>query len=350
MFSRSYHHDQMAPGHIPTPPTHFQTPKPADGGWPPSTDRISAHHDRLESLLDSALATMTLILDIATTPTFSAHTTDVLRALCQRTIVATCPSPNPDPNPLPHASTIPSTPTKIATYAGAVTATPDHTGTGADEASMTKAAKRDRAQSSASSAPDLIFRIDSLPSAPTVRPHPTALFPALAAKPVTPDLCVAGVRWTQNGNLTINFTRTSTYTADGAMEHAPAIWGIIRPHLRLPKHCPIPRIDRGGPWHSVLVHDVPVLPLPGEPGYDPDPVNLHQWLHKGGFCGQIEHVSILCSDEALLSRKTVPFRLSLASRADAEFLVKNGALLFGSRCRVSHYVAKPRTRPPCSDA
>ncbi|KAJ7790817.1 hypothetical protein B0H14DRAFT_2937897 [Mycena olivaceomarginata] len=336
MFSRSYHHDQMAPGHIPAPPTHFQTPKPADGGWPPSTDRISAHHDRLESLLDSALATMTLILDIATTPTFSAHTTDVLRALCQRTIVATCPSPNPDPNPLPHASPVPSTPTKIATYADAVTATPDHTGTGADEASMTKAAKRDRAQSSASSAPDLIFRIDSLPSAPTVRPHPTALFLALAAKPVAPDLCVAGVRWTQNGNLTINFARNGTYTADGAMEHAPAIWGIIRPHLRLPKHCPYPS-DR--PRGIMALCSGPRCPCLATP-----------WRARGGFCGQVEHISILCSDEALLSRKTVPFRLSLASRADAELLVKNGALLFGSRCRVSHYVAKPRTRPPCSDA
>ncbi|KAJ7791440.1 hypothetical protein B0H14DRAFT_2624995 [Mycena olivaceomarginata] len=201
--SRKFPDDQMAPGHIPTPPTHFQTPKPADGGWPLSTDRISAHHNRLESLLDSALATMTLILDIATTLTFSGHTTDVLRALCQRTIVATCPSPNPDPNPLPHASTVPSTP-KIAMYADAVTATPDHTGTGADEASMTKAAKLDCAQSSASSAPDLIFRIDSLPSAPTVQPHPTALFPALAAKPVAPDLCVAG-------NLTINFAQQHLY-------------------------------------------------------------------------------------------------------------------------------------------
>lgn len=166
-----------------------------------------------------------------------------------------------------------------------------------------------------------------------------------------PDFCMAGVRWTRNGNLTINFVRNDEYTADEAMKHAPAIWGLIRPHLRLPKHSPTPRIDHGGSWHSVVIHDVPVLPRPGEFGYEPDHTTAFQWLYRGGFRGQVEHLSILCSDEALLSRKTVPFRASLASRADAEFLVKNGALIFGSRCRVSHYIAKPRVRPqaaPCA--
>ncbi|KAJ7841783.1 hypothetical protein B0H14DRAFT_2586670 [Mycena olivaceomarginata] len=130
------------------------------------------------------------------------------------------------------------------------------------------------------------------------------------------------------------------------MKHAPAIWGLIRPHLRLPKHCPIPRIDHGGLWHYVVIHGIPTLPQRGEFGYEPDHVTAYQWLSRGGFRGRVEHLSILCSDEVLGSRKTVPVRVSLASRAEAEFLVKNGALIFGSRCRVSHYVAKPRRHPP----
>ncbi|KAF8146917.1 hypothetical protein K438DRAFT_1868260 [Mycena galopus ATCC 62051] len=338
----------MAPAERLAPPAPSQTPKPADTGWPPSTDRISAHHDRLKSLLDSALATMTLILDTATTPYFSAHTTDVLRALYQCTIVATCPSPIPSPTPAPTSKPRPSTPTKITTYADAVTVTPDHTGAGVDKANMTKAAGHSREQSSASLAPDLIFRIDSLPSVPTIRPHPNTLFPTLTAKPAAPDICMAGVWWTQNGNLTINFVHNDKYTAEGAMKHAPAIWGLIKPHLRLPKHCPTPRIDHGGSWHSVVIHAVPTLPQPSKFGYERDHVTAYQWLSRGGFRGQVKHLS-MCSDEEL-SRKTVPVRVSLASRAEAEFLVKNGALIFGSRCRVSHYVAKPRHQLPSSDA
>ncbi|KAJ7831786.1 hypothetical protein B0H14DRAFT_2592468 [Mycena olivaceomarginata] len=131
---------------------------------------------------------MTLILDTATTQSFSAHTTEVLRALYQRTIVATCPSPIPSPTPAPTSTPSPSTPTRIATY---VTATPDHTGAGADKANVTKAAGR---QSSASLVPDLIFLIDSLPSVPTIRPHPNALFPVLAAEPAVPDFPVYPLR------------------------------------------------------------------------------------------------------------------------------------------------------------
>ncbi|KAJ7936424.1 hypothetical protein B0H13DRAFT_2303825 [Mycena leptocephala] len=275
MFSRSNHHDQEAPANVAHPTPH-STPQPVVAGWlpstDPSTDHLSAHYHRLEFLLDSALAALTLILDNATTPTFTDHTTDVLRALYRRTM-PTCPSPIPaspdDPTPSP-------TPPKSATYADAVMSTaPDHAEKPTEADSDITKPTENRASHRA--VPDLIFRLDLLPSAPSVRPHPTALFKALAAEPATTRFRLGGVRWTQNGNLTINFM-DNAYRPESALDQAPAIWKVVRPLLRLPKQYACPRVDRGGSWHSVVVHDVPVLPRPDGPGYDPHSESASEWL------------------------------------------------------------------------
>src|ERR1700761_8026234 len=102
MFSRSDHHNPVAPLKVPAPPTAHSTP-----GWPPPGDHTTAHHQRLESLLDSALATLTLILDIAATPTYTDHPTDVIHALYQR-MTAASPSPTPTPTPRNHSPTLPN--------------------------------------------------------------------------------------------------------------------------------------------------------------------------------------------------------------------------------------------------
>ncbi|KAF7341032.1 hypothetical protein MSAN_02089000 [Mycena sanguinolenta] len=332
----------MAPGRPLAPPTPSRTPKPVEGDWLPSIDRLAAHHYRLESLLDSALATVTLILDTATTTTFSAHTTDVLHALYQCTMVATSRSPTPSPTPaLVSAPPAPPTATKTATYADAVAATPDRAGANADKVNTTKMTKPgDRI----GTAPDIVLRIDSLPSPLGVRPPPTALYATLANKPFEPDIQVAGVRWTRNGNLTITFIHDDKYMADGAMDLASsALWKRIEPLLHLPKDCPVPRIDCGKPWHSVVIHDAPML-LPDEPRYEP----AYMWLRRGGFRGNVMHVSYMGKQAPLCTGETGTVRISLETRAEAEFLVRNGALVFGSRCWVSHFVAKPRDSSPRS--
>ncbi|KAJ7848523.1 hypothetical protein B0H13DRAFT_2361834 [Mycena leptocephala] len=285
MFSRSNHHDQEAPANVAHPTPHT-TPQPVVAGWLPSTDHLSAHYHRLEFLLDSALAALKLILDNATTPTFTDHTTDVLRALYRRAM-PTCPSPIPaspdDPTPSP-------TPPKSAMYADAVMSTaPDHAEKPTEADSDITKPTENRASHRA--VPDLIFRLDLLPSAPSVRPHPTALFKALAAEPATTRFRLGGVRWTQNGNLTINFM-DNAYRPESALDQAPAIWKVVRPLLRLPKQYACPRVDRGGSWHSVIVHDVPVLPRPDGPGYDPHSESASEWLYRGGFQGQAEHFSL----------------------------------------------------------
>ncbi|KAJ6528063.1 hypothetical protein B0H19DRAFT_1195008, partial [Mycena capillaripes] len=349
MFSRSNHHDQTAPAHVLAPPAPSPTPQPTSGGWQPSTDLTSAHHLRLESLLDSALAALTLILDTATpiaSPTFTDHTTEVLRALCRRILVAsprqgtmTVPT-DTTPTPIPTL-----TPAKIATYAEIVT------DTATDRAETPTEAKpiiADQCQSRPTAKfrlkADLIFRLDLEKPGPSTQPHPTALFIALMKSPDVARLHPDGVRWTRNGNLAINFMHDDKYTAAKAMECAPAIWVAIQPLLRFPKRHPCPRVDHGGSWHPVVIHDVPVLPQEGEPGYNDFVGRYDEWLLKGGFTGNVEAASVMGGNDIPLTKKRVPFRVALASRADAEYLVQNGALIFGSRCRVSHYVAKTPKR------
>ncbi|KAJ6548351.1 hypothetical protein B0H19DRAFT_1265185 [Mycena capillaripes] len=111
------------------------------------------------------------------------------------------------------------------------------------------------------------------------------------------------------------------YTAAKAMECAPAIWVAIQPLLRFPKRHPCPRVDHGGSWHPVVIHDVPVLPQEGEPGYNDFVGRYDEWLLKGGFTGNVEAASVMGGNDIPLTKKRVPFRVALASRADAEYLV-----------------------------
>ncbi|KAF8139308.1 hypothetical protein K438DRAFT_2118218 [Mycena galopus ATCC 62051] len=83
---------------------------------------------RLETLLDSALATLTLIRDYApTAPALTIHSSEVLRVLCRHVPVpALCPQPDtvtPTPTPTPTPSPTPALTSTRATYAD-VTACP----------------------------------------------------------------------------------------------------------------------------------------------------------------------------------------------------------------------------------
>jgi hypothetical protein len=77
--------------------------------------------------------------------------------------------------------------------------------------------------------------------------------------------------------------------------------------------------------------------------YSPDDIRAavvsaaQDWLHDV----DIKEASLMCSDADLLTRQSAPLRLSLARREEADSLVQNGALVLGSQCRVSRYVAKP---------
>ncbi|KAJ7466389.1 hypothetical protein FB451DRAFT_1260789 [Mycena latifolia] len=265
--------------------------------------------------------------------------TEVLQALCRHASPPAVPA-SPGPTTPPICQTAKTETAKTATYVEAV-----HTAT--DRAASPLAAKhlpstspslRHLSPRPELRRPDLIFRFDlEPPDRPIILPTPAALFTAIGSKALG-GLQLDGLRWTQNGNLTVRFTPGTENTPEHALHQALPIWRDIRPLLGFKKHHSCPRVDTGSSWHSVIVHDVPVL---GEGQETHPPI---EWLRAGGFEGRLESVHILCSDEDLQTKTIVPVRLALSSRAEAEFLVEHGALLFGSRGRVSHYVTKPRVR------
>jgi hypothetical protein len=343
MFSRYNHHDQTGPAHNPAPSTQLASPS-LPGDSLPHSDSLSAHYSCLESLLDSALATLTLIRDSAPTtalPALTGHMTEVLHALCRHAplgprpdTLASTASPPPSPTPAP----------KPATYAD-VTAC-----TAADrvEASAETNAPHPKRAERQPQSPDLVFRFDCLPFIRfplTFRPHPARMFIDIKEKSITNDLSLTGIRWTTKGNLTFTFLHDERFTPAKAMELAPAIWAFIRPQFKLPKSRPGPRMDHGGHWHTVVIHAVPIVPVSDPspaPGDGPDAIRERTVSAAQGWLRSvdIQEASLMCSDTDLPTRQSAPLRLSLTRREDADSLVQNGALVLGSRCRVSRYVAK----------
>ncbi|KAF8180328.1 hypothetical protein K438DRAFT_1976856 [Mycena galopus ATCC 62051] len=266
---------------------------------------------------------------------------EVLQALCRHVSVLV-PHNAPDANPtLPPSS--PPTTTR-ATYAEAATCTATDPVIEPEEALTASPLQRLKTQTR----PDLIFRLDRLPSAVSAaatRPSPARLFIDIKAKAksLLGDLHLASIRWTTKGNLTFAFLRDEKFTAEKAMRQAPTLWNFIRLALKLPKHYS-PRVDGGDSWHNIVIHSVP------KPDITQDDCSTVQeralsgvdsWLRESGVVGEIEEKSFMCTDADLLARGTAPLRVSLASRSDADLLVQNGALVLGSRCCVSRYV--PRT-------
>ncbi|KAJ7917612.1 hypothetical protein B0H13DRAFT_2441141 [Mycena leptocephala] len=323
----------LAPGGFLAQPS-YSAPFPLEKHYETHSDLLSAHRLHLQSLLDSALATLTLIHDIAppTAPILTSHATEVLQALLRRALIPT-PSPHSTPTTAPTQT---CTPTKNATYAEAMAGTA--TDTPRAETPLPSHAPPAPAERQRHVVrPDLIFRLDleTITSNSDSQPTPGDIFAAVEAKGVLGNLSLDNVRWTQAGNLACSFVHDGKFKPEDAMARAPVIWGILGPLLGFPAGHPCPRVDTGDPWHSVVVYNVP-LPSPS----DKNPV---KWLRKGGFTGSIRSGTELGQDT---QRKTAAFRLALSSRADAETAVKDGVLLFGSRCRVSHYVARPRTQKP----
>jgi hypothetical protein len=246
------------------------------------------------------------------------------------------------------ATTQASMPPKSATYAEATTCTAtDHVAVEApqpeavpiadDTKTMPRHSERQRDQHHV---PDLIFRFDKPPYTVPLeaRTHPARIFVDLLGTSVIGDLRLAGIHWTPKGNLTFTFTHDKKFTAEKALKLAPAIWQFLRPHLRFPKHLACPRVDPGGSWHNLVIHNVPLKDntVSNE--------SVHTWLRYSGIA-DVQHISVMCSDidigrEKLMGRVHVPLRVALSSKADADLLVQNGAVVFGSCCRVSRYVPK----------
>ncbi|KAJ7874663.1 hypothetical protein B0H14DRAFT_3437478 [Mycena olivaceomarginata] len=304
---------------------------------------VSLHRLRLESSLDSALAALALIHDT------------VLRALCRHATLLACPAATtPAPKrPTPPKNTDAATYAKAAKAAGAAA---DHT-TAPKVDVVPKVPKPHANEAQYPPPPSLSpspspsplkaqspHRSPSPPQAPPQHkpscpcPHVVFRFDDGISEPpagrLAPAMLLDALKKTVLAGQ-MDFDRA--ITTGEAWDRLPAMWGAIRQTLKYPKSTPCPRADTGGPWPSVIVHNVPVPTAASS-----TESAAEDWLRQGGYEGTVQRIIPLCSKETLSTKCTVPYRVSLISMAEAEFLVEHGALLFGSRCRVSHYTAKPR--------
>ncbi|KAJ7126586.1 hypothetical protein C8R43DRAFT_1134910 [Mycena crocata] len=343
MISASDHHHQSVPAVLLAPPTTPSTFQPPNAGPTHSNDLLAAHYHRLESLLDSALATLTIIhcTAICTGPILNPHMTDVLKVLTRLSAASASAPPPPTHSSAPDS--IPSQSVKTATYAQAVRTATDRAETPTEaKPNMAKQSTdpplRSPTPTHPASKPDLVFRFDTEPPRASPIPSPAALFKTIGVKSVLDRVTLNGVWWTQKGNLALHLVGLDDepISADDALARAPAIWGAIRVLLGFSKAHPCPRVDTGVPWHIVIARNVPIWDKITR-SYSPA-----EWLKGGGFQGKMEAFSFMCNRDDFMTKKFVPVRISLSSKADADILVQNGALLWGSQCKVSHYIARNR--------
>ncbi|KAF8176877.1 hypothetical protein K438DRAFT_1846298 [Mycena galopus ATCC 62051] len=324
------------------------------------SDPLPAHYSRLEALLDSALAILTLIRHYTPTgPVLTFRTAEVLQALCRHAPVPALPSIPDTMTSIPTPSSLLTPTSTPATYAEATTGTaPDPVVTvKADKPTPTNPVVTVTADKptpthpqAKARTPDLILRFDHLYTEHDIRVanrlHPAHLFYHIEVKTILDDLKLASIHWTPRGNLTFAFVRNEQFSMAEVRKRILHIWNYLRPALELSEDCPPVTIDYGGSWHNIVIHSVPVPHATLNDGTPIIPTDrVTSWLRSCGITGAIKATSFMCSDDDLATRDNAPLHVSLSSQKDADMLVHNGALVLGSHCRVSRYVPKTSSKP-----
>ncbi|KAJ6535699.1 hypothetical protein B0H19DRAFT_1383145 [Mycena capillaripes] len=335
-----------------------------------SRDELRAHHQHLEALLDSALATLTLIRETTTTPAlpYTPHLLAVIRVLSHQvvqptqtptgatadiTASTTATVTTPTPAPIPTTTTTPACP--HATYATVAdsrrsepVSTPEPNTV--KHESIAPPSLRAARRSNPGRPVQVVIRFDEIPAGQPkpFRATPLSLFNAVARSllPLWDDdggfaKLIAGVQWTRNGNLVLR-PDVDACTANFLAQQDSKIWAAIHPILRLPDTYPTPFFDIDNEWHSVVFHGIPV---PAERHAEFFTyAQVDSWVRFSAPRAIVKGFSVLCHPEDLQSRDFVAMRVTLSSEADAAHFVETGGLMAGTWCRASYYVEKPRTR------
>ncbi|KAJ7732751.1 hypothetical protein DFH07DRAFT_944973 [Mycena maculata] len=266
------------------------------GGPSPTTipADLLAHHQHLESLLDSALATLALIHSTSTVTTngvipYNSHMVQVTQALARH--ITPCSD---------HTPTLLSTPTihqrldhapVPATYATVAAAHPKRSPSASPTIPVPNMMQQSR------HAPvvlthehprgtRVIVRFDLTPSQPPDRAAPISLHGAIDE--VLPDAGLSGVRWTKGGNLVLVPGRHFC-TGKFLFHQRKKIWMAIRPLLGLPGDYKCPAFESDERWHSVVFHGVPAsvtdAPI--------DLESIRAWLDLDDVQGSLKAFSIL---------------------------------------------------------
>jgi hypothetical protein len=158
------------------------------------------------------------------------------------------------------------------------------------------------------------------------------------------SLGLAGVEWTRSGNIALH--PGTECTSKLLASHCEAIWAVVCPALGLAaERYKCPQFDIDERWYSVVFHGVPV-PLHFGDLYRRDFID--EWVTTSLSQGTFRDYSVLCRIEDIEQKRTVPLRLSFSSEADAERLIKNGGYIYGTPCRVTRYIPRPRSPLPPS--
>ncbi|KAJ6606251.1 hypothetical protein DFH09DRAFT_1269282 [Mycena vulgaris] len=349
MFSRSHHHHQI--------PAATAAPS----SWTVSPEDHIAYQQRLESLLNSALATLALLHEghyAPVPPAFSRHTTEVLLALNRHIFthptITTCPVPVPTPAPapsLPRTEPHFATPATYAATADPGRSTPKPPNPHTNKHSAVPSSRTTSPVPSTQVAPGtaatnrarlrasrLIVRFDPLaaPKHADVRQLYKTVNDALPAHTNQ----ISGIQWTRKGNPDIN-ARHGYCTAKLLAAQQVKIWDAIRPVLGLPRTFEQPKFEVDKPWHSVVLHGVPMPPAQSLDHIHLDDIQF--WLDAAD-AGTAMSFSVLCAAADFPTRESLSVRISLSSEADALRLINDGCTLYGALCRVSRYVPKSPLR------
>ncbi|KAJ7737170.1 hypothetical protein DFH07DRAFT_944295 [Mycena maculata] len=290
------------PGAVPAPAAHRS-------GWVAHPD----HYRHLESLLDSALATLALLHESHTAPTplaFSSHMFEVLLALNMYIVV------NQAVHPAPTPATTTTEPSAEAHIAQTATLS---LRTGANNRVRSRASR-------------LIICFDPTDPIPPKRADTLELYAAIANVLPKHAYHLARVSWTRKGNLVLH-ARSGVCTAKLLAAHEVQIWGALRPRLGFSTKKTPPKFEIDEPWCTIVIH--------GAPNHSPDAITLasvQYWFGTNELSGTVMAYSILCTADDLKTHDSLSVRISLSSEADTLHLVKNGGTFFGAMCRVSRYV------------
>ncbi|KAJ7827951.1 hypothetical protein B0H14DRAFT_2594906 [Mycena olivaceomarginata] len=239
MFSRPNHHHQSEAATCLPAPQHSTTLFDSLQ----ARDDLLTHHQHLETLLDSALATFTLIHEAQSTTDspipFSPHLLGVLHLSCRlnpqtpiNTTIAVAPTPAASATTQP-VSAAP------ATYAAVTQSTRSPT---------VSETKEDWEIEWSRLGQEMLLYYAIKKALGQINP--------LRGNAAHERLLLAGVHWTKNGNIALH-PAPEDCTAKFLAGHKETIWSAIRPLLGFAEGRACPTFDTDDRWFSVIFHGVP---------------------------------------------------------------------------------------------
>ncbi|KLO07174.1 hypothetical protein SCHPADRAFT_662135 [Schizopora paradoxa] len=168
---------------------------------------------------------------------------------------------------------------------------------------------------------------------------------------------VKAVKYTHYCNITLYINETSNGSALIPFEHTivNVMRGLLPPFLSTE----LISVDVGQQWHSVVVHAVPLAELLQESNNSEEHVYAFKPSIAADLADEIFKNSRVAP--ATIARRLNPllsdkkrgdifdgrdsagsFRLDLTDEGEAQTLLREGAFIYGTHCRVSKYKLRPR--------